>query len=227
MILNKVKSILFGKGYKIFSRPYELNIVGIRAKHVNSNSFDDEIHVFYKVSALKWNYHIYKATTDPGTFWLNNPMNPQGTALLAQGQYIDAYQIGLHKGQYTALVQVKAVDVIRAYQRDALMDLNNGTVHSGIFGINIHRAMVQGSTKYVDKFSAGCQVFSNAADFAEFMALCQQHRKLYGNKFSYTLIDFRAMQREKIRRFVMGAFTIGAGILGYFNFKRKKKKRKT
>lgn len=226
MILDKVKSILFGKGYHIYSRPYELNIVGVRAKNVISNHFDDEIHVFYRVSALKWNYHVYKATTDPGTFWLKNPMQPQGTAILAEGQYINAYQIGLHKNQYKALVQVKPLTIIRNYEREAIMDFNNGTRTSGIFGINIHRAMLQGTTKYVDKFSAGCQVFANISDFNEFMNLCEHHRQLYDNHFTYTLIDLRAMKRENIRRVLLGIFTLGTGIFSYFRLNSKKRKRR-
>ncbi len=36
-------------------------------------------------------------------------MSSLGTAMLKEGQYIDAYKQGLHKGQYTALVQDKPV----------------------------------------------------------------------------------------------------------------------
>ena len=227
MILDKIKSILREKGYHIYTRPFELNIVGVRANNIASNRFDDEIHVFYRVSVLKWNYHVYKATTDPGTFWLQNPMQPQGTAVLSQGQYVNAYQIGLHKNQYKALVQVKPISIIRDYQRDAYMDFSNGTEHKGIFGINIHRAMVQGTTKYVDKFSAGCQVFANASDFNEFMNLCEHHRSLYGNHFTYTLIDFRAMKRESIRRIIIGTLTLGAaGLFSYWKLQRRRKKRR-
>lgn len=217
-MLPRVKSILKRNGYKLFTRPYELNIVGIRSKHTRSNSFDDEIHVFYKTGPVKWNYHIYKATTDPGTFWLENPMQPQGTAILMQGQYVDAYELGLHRGQYKALVQVKPVTILRDYDRNAYLDFLNGQRSTGLFGINIHRAMSQGKTKQVDKHSAGCQVLENAADFYEFMDLCERHRKLYGNKFTYTLIDFRAMRREGIRRAMLGTLTLGLGLLAYYEY---------
>lgn len=217
-MLDKVKSILSEKGYVIYSRPFELNIVGVRSKNTNSNRFDDEIHVFYRVSLLKWNYHVYKVTTDPGTFWLKNPMQPQGTAILAQGQYINAYEIGLHKGQYKALVQRKPITILRDYDRNAILDFNNGTKVVGQFGINIHRAMSQGTTKVIDKFSAGCQVFQNASDFAEFMSLCENHRKLYGNQFTYSLIDFRALRREGIKRILVGTFTLGLGLFAYYKY---------
>ena len=204
------------KGYKIFSRPFELNIVGLRSKSTIPNRFDDEIHVFYKVSTLNWHYHVFKATTDPGTFWLRQPMQPQGTAILAEGQNINAYQLDLHRGKYLALVQRKAVTVIRDYNRDAVLDFKNGTITKGLYGINVHRANQTGTTKTVDKNSAGCQVFENADDFALFIKLCQKHKGLYGNQFSYSLIDFRAVRRQNARYVAAGigvAGLLGLGIL--------------
>lgn len=220
MILGKLKALLKHNGYKVFTRPYELNIVGLRADSVVPNRFDDEIHVFYKVSPTKWNYHVFNATTDPGTFWLRNPMNPQGTGILEKGQYIDAYQLGMHRGQYQALIQKKPVTVIRDYDRDATLDFNNGKKETGYFGVNIHRAAVQGTTRTVDKYSAACQVFENAEAFQKFLALCKRHASLYGNKFTYSLIDFRAVKRETIRRWSIGLGTAGGviavGLLALF-----------
>ena len=62
------------KGYKIFSRPYELNIVGVRADSTIPDKFDDLIYVFWKDNKNKWIGKAYPATTDPGTYWLKNPM---------------------------------------------------------------------------------------------------------------------------------------------------------
>lgn len=212
MVLQKIKAIIRHKGFRIFSRPFELNIIGLRSKSTTPNRFDDEIHVFYKVSTLNWHYHIFKATTDPGTFWLRQPMQEQGTAILAEGQNIDAYELGLHRGKYIALVQRKAVTIIRDYNRDAVLDFKNGTITKGLYGINIHRANRTGTTKSVDKNSAGCQVFESAHDFALFIKLSLKHKSLYGNKFSYSLIDFRAVRRQNARYVAAG---IGvAGLLG-------------
>src|SRR4051812_24087856 len=103
MVLGKLRAILRHKGFRMYTRPFELNIVGLRSASTIPNRFDDEIHVFYKVDQKKWNYHVFKATTDPGTFWLRNPMQEQGTAILAEGQYVNAYEIGMHRGKYKAL----------------------------------------------------------------------------------------------------------------------------
>lgn len=211
-MLSRIKAIFKDYGYLLYTKPYQLNIVGLRSKSTKSNSFDDEIHVFYTKPDGKWDYHIYPATTDPGTFWLNNPSYQEGTAILAQGQYVDRYAIDKHRGLYEALVQVKPVTVIRDYDRDAFLDFQNGTRQTGKFGINIHRAESIGATKFINQYSAGCQVFQNAEDFTAFMKLCRQHEKLYGNKFTYSLIDFRAIGRLTIRR-IIAATTVAAGVV--------------
>ena len=198
----------------VYTRPYELNIVGIRSKETRANKFDDEIHVFYKSEKNRWNYHLYKATTDPGTFWLKNPAYPQGTAILKEGQYVNSYSVGLHQGKYEALVQVKDVLVMRDYDRNAILDFKNGEVESAS-GINIHFASSNGKTKLIDKYSAGCQVFQQAAEFAEFMEMCGKHRSLYGNKFTYTLIDFRAVRRITLKRVAVAASVVASLILGF------------
>jgi hypothetical protein len=217
-MLGRIKSILKQNGYTLYTEPYRLNIVGLRSESIVPNQFDDEIHVFYAKSDGSWNYHIWPATTDPGTFWLNNPVYEQGTAILAQGQYQNSYSIGKHKGLYEALVQTKPVTVIRDYDRDALLDFYNGEKQTGNFGINIHRAESTGTTKQINKYSAGCQVFQNAHDFEQFMTLCEQHRKLYGNSFTYALVDFRSMRRVTIKRVVTALSMSAAMALGWMVF---------
>jgi hypothetical protein len=214
-MLSRIKGILKQNGFILYTKPYQLNIIGLRSKSVQSNAFDDEIHVFYKKADDKWDYHIYEATTDPGTFWLNNPSYPQGTAILAQGQNVDAYAIGKHRGNYEALVQQKPVTVVRDYDRDAILDFNNGEKQKGNFGINIHRASANGSTMYIDKYSAGCQVFKNANEFLAFMELCKKHAKLYGNRFTYTLIDFRSLRRITLKRVITATTLVAALVLGW------------
>lgn len=184
---EKLIAALLGHGHRLFNRPFELNIVGIRSKSIIPNVFNDVINVLYKDGAGNWQLYTFDATTDPGTYWLQNPLNPQGTAILKEGQYLNSHIIGLHRNKYTALVQRMPVTVIRDISRDGTLDFS-GREDRGLFGINIHRAMQQGVTKFIDKFSAGCQVFSNVADFDSFMAMCEKHRKLYGNAFTYTLL---------------------------------------
>ena len=195
-----IQTVLQKKGYRIFLRPFELNIVGVRSDSTKPNAFDDTIYVFFNNSEGKLVEHKFQATTDPGTYWLKNPMNPQGTAILKEGQYINTYGLGLHRGKYMALVQKRPVTVLRDYDRNAVLDFLNGTPDTGLFGINIHRASESGTTKVVEHYSAGCQVFANATDYLLFMTLCERHKQLYGNQFTYTLIDERALSRESKKK---------------------------
>jgi hypothetical protein len=216
LLVQRMIKVLRSKKYQVFYRPYELNIVGVRNANPRPNQFDDQLHIFYKVSNDNWVYGIYSATTDPGTYWLNNPLSPQGTAILQEGQYLNAYAVDWHRGKYKALCQRKEpVNIIRDYDRDTELDFTINKVISGYFGINIHRANKSGITYNVDKHSAGCQVFQNAADFDTFMSLCEQHKKLYGNLFTYTLIDLRELKRTFNRKKVLvagSAATAAAGL---------------
>ena len=189
---NKIISFMRKSNYQIYDSPYKLNIVGVRNAESKPNKFDDNVFVFYKNDKNDWIVKNYNATTDTGTYWLLNPMNPKGAAMMKEGQYVNAYQKGYHRGQ-PALVQVKPIVVYRDYDRNAIFDF--GTLEqTGLFGINIHRAGE--NSQNVDKWSAGCQVFQKSADFEEFMELAEKHRNLFGNEFTYTLIDERALARK-------------------------------
>ncbi|MDP4275394.1 MAG: hypothetical protein Q8907_14055, partial [Bacteroidota bacterium] len=130
-----------------------------------------------------------QATTDPGLYSLRHPKNQDGTAILKEGQYLGAYQQGLHHDKYKALVQVKPVTVIRDYNRDNNLDITSGHEETGIFGLNIHRAKLSGKTINVNQWSTGCQVFADSKQFAEFILLCEKAEKYWGKTFSYKLIN--------------------------------------
>jgi len=177
------------KGYAVFNNgnPFNLNIVGVRANNPSPDNFDDTIYCFY--SNYGWIKFAWPVTTDPGLFYLQNPLNVDGTAILAPGQYRGAFKIGLHHGQYEALVQAKPVRVIRDTNRDNKLDFGSENIVEGMFGINIHRASIKHESIQVDKWSAGCQVFANPDHFKTFIELCKNSKELYGNRFTYTLLN--------------------------------------
>jgi hypothetical protein len=179
------------KRYIIYQEPYRLNIVGVRSAISQPNSFDDSINVFFKDNRGSWQFKSYPATTDPGTFWLLDPKYPSGTAILKPGQYKDAYETGLHRGSYEALVQRGLVTVILDADRNNVFDFRGRQITGSDYGINIHRASSTGTSTQVNEWSAGCQVIANYLHFNELMALARQHRNLYGNKFTYTLLEER------------------------------------
>lgn len=197
MLKNKltekaVADAMARKGYAYFRNgDYNLNIIGIRSDQNRkvTNKFDDYLLVLYYVDK-QLNIKVYNITTEPGRYYIQNKLgNPKGTAILVPGQYRGCWQIGKHNGKYDALVQVKPVAVYRDSNKDMMYDYNK--TDKGLFGINIHRSNPYGTSATIDNWSAGCQVFANSKDFAEFMELCNEQRKRYGNSFTYTLLDER------------------------------------
>lgn len=215
--------ILKEKKWHVYTDAYKLNIVGVRNKNVNPKKFDDALFVFWKDAENKWNFRGYAITSDPSVHYLRTPMpgSGGGTAILKEGQYVDAYKIGLHRGEYPALVQQAPVTVYRDYDRNALLLLRDKLTSTGQFGINIHRAKAQGTTDQIDLWSAGCQVFADAEDFKEFLSLLEKQRSLYGNSFTYTLIDEWIRQQHETRNTILGLSLVSIFFgTGYFLYKK-------
>ena len=142
--------------------------------------------------------HRWSITTDPGKYWLENPTNPKGTAVLVPGQYRSTWKIGKHQGKYEALVQRKPVKVYRDNNKDDVIDYKNisTSIDEGYFGINIHRSNPYTESYVINKWSAGCQVFKAVEDYNEFMELCNKSSEIYGNGFTYTLIDEKDLRKH-------------------------------
>lgn len=190
--LNEIIATAKKKGYTIDTRPYKLNLIGVRnSAATNQKKFDDQIAYFYYDENGNLVGNVAPATTDPSTYYLNNPINIKGAAILKSGEYKDAYQLGLHRNSYQALVQAKPVTVIRDNDRNAYINYFAST-QTGEFGINIHRASpTKDNVTEIGTDSAGCQVFQNASDFNSMMQMAKTSSQEYGNKFSYILIDER------------------------------------
>lgn len=190
--IKRVKRYFEEVGYKWFTKgDYNLNIVGIRNTAVGddvTNSFDDHLILNFNEGGNEKTF-IYPITTDPGKHWMNHPLNTNGTAILVPGQYRSSYIIRKHQNKYDAVCQAKPVRVYRDNDKDDEYDFNPTTIQEGIFGINIHRSNPYTESYYIDKWSAGCQVFKKVEDFNEFMDYCYKARSIWGNSFTYTLIE--------------------------------------
>lgn len=186
---TEIIRVMQDKSYSVFESAggYDLNIVGIRSTQVDQESFNDWITVFYMQDG-RWNYFAFPGTTDPGTFYLQHPLNVTGTAILKPGQYRGSHKIGRHKN-YKALQQRNAVTVFRDDDRDGYLNTAGMAEDSGVFGINIHRSNAHRPSTVIGKWSAGCQVLQDPAHFGFLMELCELSAARYGNSFSYTLLE--------------------------------------
>jgi hypothetical protein len=197
---ENIKSYFAAKNYKFFDTPdrkLNLNIIGVRRDNQGTNTFDDFLLVMYREEELMIS-HRWETTTDPGKYWLENPINPKGTAVLVPGQYRSTWQLGKHQGKYEALVQRKPVQVYRDNNKDETIDYNNITtiVDEGYFGINIHRSNPYDQSYAINKWSAGCQVFKRVRSYNKFIKLCKRSATIYGNSFTYTLIDEKDLRNH-------------------------------
>jgi len=186
------------KNYRIFNgfdfsdngkfKTFDLNIFGIRARNQNQglDAFDDLIGVFYYVTTEHIILRLWPGTTDPGKYYLQNLMNPSGAFIMMPGQYQGAYKIGLHHTQ-DALVQIGNIRGYRDNNKDSILNYDMSKIYEGSrFGVNIHHK--ENDSENIGMGSAGCQVFKNTPDHAEFMGLCHQAAAVWGNSFSYTLL---------------------------------------
>lgn len=186
------------KGLDIKSQQSWLNkngFVGLNGKPLvedgksgkNTNFAISELEKVSGKDSLK----IYPITTNPGVYWLNNPMSKMGSAILKPGQWVDCWSIGFHqrKSDHRALVQTGKVTVYRDNNKDNNYQLLENNTQTGLFGINIHGSSKSGKSHKIGKWSAGCQVFSTWSHKEEFIDICEKSKTLTKNKFTYTLLD--------------------------------------
>lgn len=180
-IVKRMQSL----GMKIFTEPGELNIVYVEGCNSDgslnadaSNEWNDLRIVLKcdreKPEILDW----WKATTEPGYFYTDNPMNPKGCARIAIDKQWKAWSVGYHgRTQYEALVQVADVEVYRDYNRDHKR--TGDWVDSGIYGINFHHGW---DSPYVDSNSAGCLVGKSIHGHEQFMSLIKSDVRYQQNE---------------------------------------------
>ena len=191
---EQIEKAMESLGHKYFHHgAYNVNIVGVRNAATGdeiTNKFDDCMTISYKDDSGNWHFNCWKCTTDPGKYWAEHLLNKDGVAILKEGQYRGSHKIRKHQGKYDALCQKGPVKVYRDKNMDDEYDLIEENVHEGVYGINIHKAgsWKSGSVQ-VDKWSAGCQVFSKEDDFYDFMNVMYKARDRWGNSFTYTLIN--------------------------------------
>lgn len=188
-VLAHAKSL----GHDVWGDPWRLWLFGVRSPNRNANAFDDMLGCAYVDDDGLWKVHYWPGTTDPGTYWLENPSKAAGCAILVAAQYLDTWKIDLHAGKYEALCQrAGEVSVYRDPSKDNKLNLDPSTIATGYFGINLHAATQRpdGVSTNVDKWSAGCQVHASANGFADMMELAHMQVEKTGRKtFSYTLMD--------------------------------------
>ena len=191
MEYNKIKNAYLDKGFPFYTKPYSINIFGIRNSSKETNKFNDKIGLAYVNDYGKEICETFDATTKAGDKYLYGKFGGiNGTAILQTGWYKNLWKIGRHK-KYKALRQHTKIEVIRDIDKDGELDYDSNNKEYGMFYINLHHA--NSSTTHpstiVGSWSAGCQVIRKISDWNIFYRLVKKSASIYGDKFSYTLFD--------------------------------------
>jgi hypothetical protein len=177
------------KNYHISTKPGEYNIVyveGINADGTENNDapnqFNDRRLVIEIISSIPKIVGNWEATTEPGRKLTLTPLDPYprkyGAARIKFGQY-KAWQVGPHKNQPKALIQVKSVTVHRDKNKDFVR--TGDELDTGLFGINQHHA--DNAPRHdIGLWSAGCLVGRLKAEHERFMELVMQDSRYKDNK---------------------------------------------
>lgn len=189
LLYERLKAALERKNYVFFDHGnFNLNLIAVRTDKMDSDGFDCMYYAAFRSNGKPCSLS-FRCTTLPGVFYRENPVEAKGVAILKPGQYRSAYQIGLHQKRYKALVQRRPVTVYRDDNLDSIADTANMQLDTGFFGINHHYAHPSIETLKVGKWSAGCQVLAYPQDHSILMSFCEKAAQLYGNSFTYTLLE--------------------------------------
>lgn len=124
----------------------------------------------------------WEATTEPGRYWTEHPMDPAGAARIAFGQ-MKAWSVGAHHSglpsAHEALVQVSDLTVYRDLNRDYERDGDRR--FTGMFSINQHWGYDQPRTD-LGRSSAGCLVGRSREGHREFMRLVKSDPRYRANR---------------------------------------------
>ena len=182
-----IKNTISKFRYQIHTEYWYPNLIGIRDLS-DVNTFNDTL-ILLQHRPTDILFLQFPITTDPGKANLINPVNPHGTAILCEGWHKELWKFGKHKGQYDAFVQNKPVMVYRDNDKNGSIDIESEETEFGTFGINLHKA--GSNSTYVDKWSAGCQVFKKEENFNKVYNLCKAS--------GVTIFDYYLIRKEDIK----------------------------
>lgn len=150
------------------------------------DSFNDRRMVIQILDGIPAIIGNWEATTQPGSYYTENPMNPdKGAAIIRLGQY-KSWQVGIHYGSgsdpHEALTQAAPITVYRDANQDS--QRTSDKTDTGLFDINQHWGfdLPYNNVYYA---SAGCLVGRTRNGHREFMNLIKKDRRYQINR-NYT-----------------------------------------
>ncbi|MEP7353645.1 MAG: peptidoglycan-binding domain-containing protein [Acidobacteriota bacterium] len=193
-LAGRIWRTMEARGYWLNRAPGWTNLIYIEGMNPDGrpnantpNQFNDVRLVLSHRSGVPVMLGRWDATTEPGTYYTQHPLNPEGAARIQFGQY-KAWCVGMHDlgrpGAHEALVQRGTISVCRDGNRDYvragdIIDTGNS------FGVNQHWGYDM-SPNNIGNASAGCLVGRACAGHREFMAIVKQDpRYVASNSYKF------------------------------------------
>jgi hypothetical protein len=203
-ILQIIDSVI----QKHYAKKKDFNIIGIR---FDNSSMDDDFDDLILFSNNKETI-ISAATTVPGKFWTEHPMEGlPGTAHLLPGYYEASHVLGIHGAKYPdfaheAWIQCGKLKYAQDVNKDGVIETSEPVKEGYGAGLNIHRASKAQIAKYVDRWSAGCQVSQDAEVHESAVAMAKESMDIK-EPISYLLTEASAWSEfigsDDLREFLM------------------------
>lgn len=179
----KIIKYMQAKRYQIATGAKNYNIVYIEGMNPDGslnndppNQFND-LRMVIEIASKPIIIGRWEGTTEPGTHYTINPLNPDGAARIAFGQY-KSWKVGQHCGAggscHEGLVQVEPVAVYRDKNKDSIR--TGDKLFTGNFGINQHWGF-DFPRNNIKLAGAGCLVGRTTDGHKEFMALIKQDKR--------------------------------------------------
>jgi hypothetical protein len=173
---DRVIAYMRAKEYWICRHPGAQNIIYLEGANPDGtlnddkpNRFNDLRVVFTLNESGVPIIQTWEGTTEPGTYWTNNPMSTLGAARIAFSQY-KSWIVGTHHAgkpsAHEALVQVEPLLVYRDLNRD--FERTGDQTELGLFAINQHWGY-DAPKDDLGQTSAGCLVGRTRAGHVQFM----------------------------------------------------------
>lgn len=200
----RIVKYMLAKGYQVATRAQEYNIIYVEGMNPDGtlnadrpNEFNDLRMVIEFVAGVPEIAGCWKATTEPGRHYTENPMNPKGAARIQFGQYT-AWRFGSHgASKHRALIQVEPINVYRDANCD--YERSGDCLDTGEFGINQHWGYNY-PVNDIGNASAGCLVCPDWEEHQEFLSIIEQDWR-YREKPSYIFTTTIIPGDELVKRF--------------------------
>jgi len=193
---EQVKALYNSKNYVFRENEMSLNLGAIRNKNSQSDKFDDLGWCAWRENNVP-QIAFFWLTTDPGKYWLQNPMKDEGCAIMVPGQYKEVYGVGLHNGKYQCFKQLGNMSYVRDNNKDTILDFSlyrdpekrKKSLFWANISSNFHRASEFHNVPIIGRYSAACQVVQNPQTFKKLIELRDKSVLAGYTRFDYTLFE--------------------------------------